>query len=219
MRRIVTTDDIDEGLEALCRADPRLLDVRAFAGAVPLRLTPPGFASLVQIIVGQQVSRASAVAIFGRLAKLADPLVPEVLLAGGEELYRAAGLSRPKMRALDALSRAVLDGGLDVEALSDLDADEAIARLTAVPGIGPWTAECYLLFAVGHPDVFPARDVALQSAVGHGLGLGARPGEKALAALAESWSPWRAVASRLFWAYYARMKGKEAVPLSSPLME
>jgi DNA-3-methyladenine glycosylase II len=214
MRRILTADDIEEGLEALCRADPRLLSVRAFAGEVPLRLTPPGFASLVQIIVGQQVSRASAGAIYGRLSALADPLVPQALLDGGEALYRAAGLSRPKMRAIDALSRTVLEGGLDIDALSDLDAAEAVARLTTVPGIGPWTAECYLLFAAGHADVFPARDVALQSAVGHGLGLGARPGEKALAALAESWSPWRAVASRLFWAYYARMKGKEAVPLS-----
>lgn len=214
MRRILTADDIEEGLEALVRADPRLAAVRAFAGEVPLRLTPPGFASLVAIIVGQQVSRASADAIFGRLVMLADPLAPQALLDGGEALYRAAGLSRPKMRALDALSRAVVEGSLDVDALASIDAAGAMARLTAIPGIGPWTAECYLLFAAGHPDVFPARDVALQSAVAHGLGLGARPGEKALAALAESWSPWRGVASRLFWAYYARMKGKEAVPLS-----
>ena len=214
MKRILSADDIDEGLEALCRADPRLIAVRAFAGQVPLRLATPGFASLVQIIVGQQVSRASAEAIFGRLARLADPLAPQALLEGGEALYRAAGLSRPKMRTLDALSRAVLEGRLDVDALATADAAEAIASLTAVSGIGPWTAECYLLLAAGHPDVFPARDVALQSAVGHGLGLDARPGEKALAALAESWSPWRGVASRLFWAYYARMKGKEAVPLS-----
>jgi DNA-3-methyladenine glycosylase II len=140
--------------------------------------------------------------------------VPGTLLAGGEDLYRAAGLSRPKMRTLDALSAAVVEGRLDVEALSAIDAAEAIARLTAISGIGPWTAECYLLFCAGHPDVFPARDVALQSAVAHGLGFGERPGDKALAALAESWSPWRGVASRLFWAYYARMKGKEAVPLS-----
>lgn len=214
MRRIVTADDIEEGLEALCRADPRLVAVREFAGQVPLRLTPPGFASLVSIVVSQQVSRASAEAIFGRLARLADPLVPGTLLAGGEDLYRAAGLSRPKMRTLDALSAAVVEGRLDVEALSAIDAAEAIARLTAISGIGPWTAECYLLFCAGHPDVFPARDVALQSAVAHGLGFGERPGDKALAALAESWSPWRGVASRLFWAYYARMKGKEAVPLS-----
>lgn len=214
MRRILTADDIEEGLEALVRADPRLAAVRAFAGEVPLRLTPPGFASLVAIIVGQQVSRASADAIFGRLVRLADPLAPQALLDGGEALYRAAGLSRPKMRALDALSRAVVEGSLDVDALASIDAAGAMASLTAIPGIGPWTAECYLLFAAGHPDVFPARDVALQSAVAHGLGLGTRPGEKALAALAESWSPWRGVASRLFWAYYARMKGKEAVPLS-----
>ncbi|HHZ07352.1 MAG TPA: DNA-3-methyladenine glycosylase 2 family protein [Rhizobiales bacterium] len=214
MRRIRTADDIEEGLEALVCADPRLRSVRAFAGEVPLRLSPPGFASLVAIVVGQQVSRASADAIYGRLAQLADPLAPQALLDGGEALYRAAGLSRPKMRTLDALSHAVVEGRLDIDALASVDAAEAMAGLLAIPGIGPWTAECYLLFAAGHPDVFPARDVALQSAVAHGLGLDGRPGEKALAALAESWSPWRGVASRLFWAYYARMKGKEAVPLS-----
>ena len=214
VKRILPADDIEEGLDALCRADPRLLAVRAYAGTVPLRLATPGFASLVSIIVGQQVSRASADAIFGRLTRLVDPLAPEALLDGGEAVYKAAGLSRPKMRTLDALSRAVVEGRLDVDSLPAVDAGEAMARMTAISGIGPWTAECYLLFAAGHPDVFPARDVALQSAVAHGLGLDGRPGEKALAALAESWSPWRGVASRLFWAYYARMKGKEAVPLS-----
>ena len=80
------------------------------------------------------------------------------------------------------------------------------------PGIGPWTAEVYLLFAAGHPDIFPARDVALQTAVGHALGMEARPGEKALIAIAESWRPWRGVASRLFWAYYRTIKGRDAVP-------
>ena len=84
--------------------------------------------------------------------------------------------------------------------------------MTRIPGIGPWTAQCYLLFSAGHPDVFPARDVALQTAVGHGLGLAPRPGEKALARLAESWMPFRSVAARLFWAYYREIRGKEGAP-------
>lgn len=213
MQRISTLDDITAALDALCIADPRLEAVRAAAGEVPLRRTEPGFASLASIVVSQQVSRASADAIFGRLARLADPLEAETLLAADEALFRQAGLSRPKQRALLSMSRAVQDG-LDLAGLCDLDADEAIARMTAVPGIGRWTAEVYLLSAAGHPDVFPARDVALQSAVGHALGMDPRPGEKALIGIAESWAPWRGVASRLFWAYYREIKGREGAPPS-----
>ena len=214
MRRIVTEDDIAAELDALGVLDPRLLDVRERSGAVPLRRSEPGFASLVSIIVSQQVSRASADAIFGRLVALADPLTPQMLAGAADELYRAAGLSRPKQRALVSVSRAVLDG-LDLDGLGDLEAAEAMARMTAVPGIGPWTAEVYLLFATGHPDIFPARDVALQTAVGHALGIDPRPGEKQLARIAESWAPHRGVASRLFWAYYRTIRGREGAPPSS----
>jgi DNA-3-methyladenine glycosylase II len=217
MRKITAMSDIDEGLDALCRIDPRLSDVRGAAGAVPLRLSEPGFFSLVSIIVSQQVSRASADAIFGRLTALVDPMTPEALLAAGEGAYRTAGLSRPKQRTLVALSETMLRDGLDLHELCALDAPEAIRRLTAVPGIGPWTAEVYLLFAAGHPDIFPARDVALQSAVGHALGLDERPDEKRLIAIAESWQPWRGVASRLFWAYYRQITGKEGAPPSQRL--
>jgi DNA-3-methyladenine glycosylase II len=213
MQRISTLDDIATGLDALCAADPRLERVRTAAGDVPLRRTEPGFASLVSIVVSQQVSRASADAIFGRLIKLADPLTPEVLLAAGDGLFREAGLSRPKQRAVLAVSEAVRDG-LDLAGLCELDAEAAIGTMTRVPGIGPWTAEVYLLSAAGHPDVFPARDVALQTAVGHALGIDPRPGEKALIKIAESWSPHRGVASRLFWAYYREIKGREGAPPS-----
>jgi DNA-3-methyladenine glycosylase II len=211
MQRITSLDDISRGLEALVALDPRLERVRAMAGEVPLRLSEPGFRSLASIIMGQQVSRASADAIFGRLTRLLDPLTAEAVLAADDVVFREAGLSRPKQRGLLAVAGAVADG-LDLEHLCSLDAGEAIAKLTAVPGIGPWTAECYLLFAAGHPDVFPARDVALQSAVGHAFGIAPRPPEKALIRLAESWSPWRGVASRLFWAYYRELKGRDAAP-------
>lgn len=211
MRRIVTAADVFEGVEALRRLDPRLAAVIERAGDVPLRLSAPGFGSLVSIVVSQQVSRASADAILARLLKLADPLSAETLLAAPPQLFRDAGLSRPKEKALLALSEAVA-AGLDLEALVDLDAAEAMRKLTAIRGIGLWTAEVYLLFSAGHPDIFPAKDVALQSAVGHALGIDPRPDEKLLARLAESWSPWRGVASRLFWAYYREMRGRDAAP-------
>lgn len=211
MRRIATLDDISRGLDALGVLDPRLEKVRGMAGDVPLRLSEPGFRSLASIIVSQQVSRASADAIFGRLTKLVDPLTPQALLSAGEDMFRQAGLSRPKQRGLIAVARAIGEG-LDLHHLVSLDAEEAMAKLVAVPGIGPWTAEVYLLFAAGHPDIFPARDVALQTAVGHALGIDPRPPEKALIKIAESWSPWRGVASRLFWAYYRGLKGRDAAP-------
>ncbi|WAX96836.1 DNA-3-methyladenine glycosylase [Aminobacter sp. NyZ550] len=211
MRRISNLDDVNFGLDALCAIDPRLQAVRGMAGEVPLRLTEPGFASLASIIVSQQVSTASAKAIFGRLTALVDPLTPQGLLAAGEGMFREAGLSRPKQRTLLAVAQAATDG-LDLDGLCRLDAHEAMAAMIAIPGIGPWTAEVYLLFAAGHPDIFPARDVALQSAVGHALGIDPRPGEKALIRLAESWAPWRGVASRLFWAYYRETRGRDGAP-------
>ena len=212
MQRIRNLDDIAMGLDALMTIDPRLEAIRAAAGDLPLRLSPPGFESLASIIVGQQVSTASARAIFGRLTALANPLTPEAILAADDELFRQAGLSRPKQRGLIATAQAVSDG-LDLHHLCEREADEAIAELTAVSGIGPWTAEVYLLFAAGHPDIFPAKDVALQTAVGHAFGHESRPADKTLIVIAEAWSPWRGVAARLFWAYYRTIRGRDAVPI------
>ena len=211
MRRIDRIEDVEEGLEALCRADPRLAAIRSRAGPLPLRRTQPGFASLASVIVSQQVSRASADAIFGRLTRLVDPLTPDAIAALDDSVFREAGLSRPKQKGLVAAALAVRDG-LDLAALEALPAEAAIARLVAVPGIGPWTAEVYLLFAVGHADVFPARDLALQVAVGHALGLEGRPDARTVARLAESWSPWRGVAARLFWSFYREIRGRDAAP-------
>lgn len=212
MRRIETDDDIAEGVEALLRLDPRLAPVIAHAGEIPLRRAAPGFASLAGVVIGQQVSRASADAMSARLAALIDPLDPAGVLAGGEDVLRAAGLSRAKQATLLAMARAMTDDGLDLDHIASLEAAEAIARLTALRGVGPWTAQVYLLFSAGHADIFPARDVALQSAVGHALSIAPRPGERALSQLAESWAPWRGVAARLFWAYYRNMHGRDAAP-------
>lgn len=213
MRRIDTLSDIEAGLEALVLADTRLADIRSRSHAVPLRRSEPGFESLASIIVAQQVSTASAAAIWARLKQAIDPLTPETYIAGGEEAWRFAGLSRPKQRTLLAVSEALARDGLDLHGLCELPAGEAIAALTAIKGIGPWTAEVYLLFAAGHPDVFPAGDVALQTAVGHAFAHETRPDAVAFRKLAEDWAPWRGVAARLFWAYYAAIKGREAAPL------
>lgn len=212
MRRIETAEDVTRALDALVARDPRLGPVRKAAGAVPLRRSPAGFASLASVIVSQQVSRASADAIFGRLCRFVDPLTPETLLACGEGAMVAAGLSRAKQRALMALAGAIAGGSLDLALLKRLPAEEATAALVAVPGIGPWTAQAYLLIATGHADIFPSGDVALQAAVARGLCLKFRPDARTLMQIAESWSPWRSVAARLFWAYYREMKGVEAAP-------
>lgn len=211
MQRIDTLDDIEAGLDALCASDRRLIGIRRIAGEVPLRRSPPGFESLASNIVAQQVSTASARAIFGRLIRLIDPLEPAAVLAADETVFREIGLSRPKQRTLLAVSEAVIAGDLDLQALCLLDPENAIRQMTAVSGIGPWTAEVYLLFCAGHPDIFPARDVALQSAVATAFDLPARPSDKELTQLAESWMPWRGVAARLFWAFYRETRGREGV--------
>ncbi len=212
MRTIDTLDDIAAGLAALVASDPRLAPVAMTAGPLPLRRSEPGFASLVSIVISQQVSKASAEAIEGRLRRIIDPLTADAILAAPQEAFRAAGLSRPKQATVLAVADIVAAGRLDLHRLCVLPHDEAIAAMTAIRGIGPWTAEIYLLFCAGHADIFPAKDVALQNAVGDALELGEKPGEKALAAIAESWSPWRGVAARLFWAYYAATRGRDAIP-------
>lgn len=212
MRRIDTLDDIRHGLADLIRMEPQLANVAAVAGDVPLRRHPAGFESLAGIIVSQQISKASADAIFVRLKAALDPFTPDNLLAIGEAGLVGAGLSRPKQKTFFAVAQACRDG-LDLARLCELPAAEAIAAMMAMPGIGPWTAEVYLLFCAGHPDIFPAGDIALQNAVRHAFGLEARPKPKPLSAIAGRWSPHRSVAARLFWAYYANMKGSGGAPL------
>ena len=212
LRRIDSEADVADGLAALAALDPRLQRVIAGAGDVDLRRRPAGFESMVAVIVGQQVSRASADAIFGRLKALADPLTPGAILAGGEQLLRQAGFSRPKIATVLKLSDTVASGTIDLEAIVDLPSVDEIALLNALHGIGPWTAEVYLLFAAGHPDVFPAGDLALQIAAQDAFALPQRPDARALRAIAESWAPWRAVAARLLWAHYREMRGRDATP-------
>lgn len=216
LAKIDTEADIAAALDALCEADPRLGRVRREAGLVPLRRRPEGFASLAGIILAQQVSAASAAAMEARLRGLLDPLTPEAVLLAPDSLLREAGLSRPKQRTLRAVAAALDEGRLELAGLAEADAETACARLTAIVGIGPWTAQCYLLFAAGHADVFPAGDLALQHAVARGLALPQRPSIRELAEISLPWSPWRSVAARLFWSYYRGMRGRDGSPAGDP---
>jgi DNA-3-methyladenine glycosylase II len=201
MRPIETEADLAEGLTALLAADRRLIPVAEAAGPIPLRRRPGGFEGLAAVITAQQISAEAAESIWRRFRAAVDPFTPEGVLRAGEDVLRTAGLSRPKIATLTGIAAACRDG-FAVDHLHALPAEDAVAAMTALKGIGPWTAESYLLFCVGHPDVFPAGDLALRSAVHEGLGLSGRPHEAPLRQLAEQWSPWRAVAARLFWTYY-----------------
>jgi len=206
-------DALKEGVAALTALDPTMARILA-AGATPvLRKRPPGFEGLCWIVVGQQVSTASAAAIWSRVKDRFGTLTPQAVLAATDEDLRAPGLSGPKIRALRAIATAVAEHRLSLTTLPDRPADEAHAHLTAVKGIGPWTADVYLLFCLGHPDAFPAGDLALQEAARAALDLPDRPDAKALTALAERWRPWRGVAAKVLWAHYRIVKSREGAPV------
>jgi DNA-3-methyladenine glycosylase II len=213
LQRIDTEADVATGLDALLAADPRLDALAAIAGTVPLRRWPGGFGGLARIVVSQQLSTASASAIWGRLAAAYDPFTPPVLIRARADRLARLGLSAPKIRALKEIAKAIASGALDCEALPGLPADVAHRALCAVHGIGPWTADIYLLFCLGHADAWPAGDLALQEAVRLGLALPARPDARECAKLAEPWRPWRGVAARLLWAYYRAIKQRDGAPL------
>jgi DNA-3-methyladenine glycosylase II len=213
MTRIDTEADIAAGLAALLTADPRLAAVAAEAGPLPLRRRAGGFSGLASIMVSQQLSTASAGAIWGRLAAAYDPFTPERLIRARTTRLASLGLSAPKIRALKEIAKAIANGELDCESLPGMPAEAAHAALCAVHGIGPWSADIYLLFCLGHPDAWPAGDLALQEAAKLAFALPARPSPKETIALAEAWRPWRGVAARLLWAYYRAAKKRDAMPV------
>lgn len=207
---IDTEHDIIAGVKALRRACPVMRHAHDVAGDPPLRRRPGGFEGLARIIVAQQLSTASAAAIWGRLAGRLDPLSAASVLAEPDEGLRAAGLSAPKIRTLRAIAHAVANDGLDLARLRRLDDAAVHEALCAVKGIGPWTADIYIMFCLGRADAFAAGDLALQVAAGHAAGLGERPTAAELSGMAERWRPWRGVAARLLWAYYPHMKRSAA---------
>lgn len=206
-----TEADLAAGLAALIAADPRLAAVRDVAGDVPLRRRPAGFEGLCRIVCGQQLSTASAAAIWGRLAAAFDPFHHDSLRRARAPRLARLGLSQPKIKTIKAIGAALAKSHIDLDALATMPADEAHDALTALHGIGPWTADIYLLFCLGHADAFPAGDLALQESARIAFDLPARPSAKALAELAQGWRPHRGVAAHLLWAHYHVVKGRTGV--------
>jgi DNA-3-methyladenine glycosylase II len=200
--RIESPQDIAIATRALKRLCPAMARLHKLTGDPPLRRWSPGFDGLTRIIVGQQLSVASANAILGRLTLAVSPLTPHNLLAASPETLRSAGLSAAKIATLRALATAILDTTIDLTSLADMPPADVRARLTAVRGIGPWTVDIYLLFGRGDADAFAPGDLALQIATQRALILDTRPTAAELTQIATRWQPWRGIAARLLWAYY-----------------
>jgi DNA-3-methyladenine glycosylase II len=203
--------DAQRALALLIVQDPDLGSVLDRAGPLPWRTRSPGFPGLLQAIVAQLISNAAASAIWNRLRVVPGALEPATLLALPEETLRAAGLSRPKVAHARALAEAFVGGVLDAAELGSMDDASAIKTIVSVRGLGPWTAEIYLLFALGRLDVFPAGDIALAAAAADLKGLPARPNPAALRALSEMWRPYRSLAARVLWHHWRHMTGRPAM--------
>lgn len=205
-RIIETPDCVAEGAAWLAARDARFARALELTGPLPLRRKPDGFSQLLSAIVSQQVSTASAAAIWTRMkdARLTGPR--KIMWASDEDL-RAVGLSRQKIR----YARALAEARIDYKALREALTEEVIAQLVAVPGIGTWTAEIYAMFSLGRADVFAPGDLALQESARVLFDLPERPREKAFRQMARDWSPWRSVAARLLWAYYRVDKNREGI--------
>ena len=206
MRIVAGPDDVAEGAAWLAAREPRFAHALTLAGPLPLRRRRDGFAALQGAIISQQVSVAAARAISAR-CKTAGITGPRKVIWASDDELRACGLSRQKIRYLRELAAARIDW----TALRTAPTEEVVATLIAVPGIGRWTAEIYAMFSLGHADVFAPADLALQESARILFDLPDRPSEKTLRAMAETWSPWRAVAARLLWSYYHVAKSREGI--------
>ncbi|MFZ5693169.1 MAG: DNA-3-methyladenine glycosylase family protein [Pseudomonadota bacterium] len=210
-----TQSDLAAALAQLVQADPRLVPVLDKAGEPALRRGEPGFPGLARIICGQQLSTASARAIWGRLQAAFDPFHHDALRRARADRLGRLGLSAAKIRSIKTIATALATGALDLDHIAQSDADTAHAALIEMDGIGPWTADIYLLFCLGHADAWPAGDLALQEAARIALGLKARPSTKEMTAIADAWRPWRGVAAHLLWGYYHVVKRREGVAVES----
>jgi DNA-3-methyladenine glycosylase II len=203
--------DLEEAIHTLVRQDPRLKPVFQLAGMPALRRREPGYAGLAAIVCGQQLSTASAAAIWARLTAAFDPFHHDAVRRARADRLGRLGLSAAKIRTLKSLAREITSERLNLDVLANEDADAAHHTLTSLHGIGPWTADVYLLFCLGHGDAWPAGDLAVQEAVKIGLGLKRRPSAKEMAPIAEPWRPMRGAAAHLWWAYYRAIKKREGV--------
>jgi len=212
MQKIRNEKDLKEGVTALVKSCAHMARICALAGDPPLRRRPSGFNGLVRVITSQQLLVASAEAIWLRLEAAVEPFTPSRFLTTPEQDLRAADLSKIKISTLRGLAEAIDTGSLDLDALSEETEDVIHARLTALKGIGPWTADIYILFCLARSDAWSSGDLALQVAVKDALELEARPDQVLMKELAEARRPWRAVAARMLWAYYGLRRKTSAAP-------
>jgi DNA-3-methyladenine glycosylase II len=199
---------LDRAVADLAERDSDLAAIVARFGPPPLWDRAPGFATLLHIVLEQQVSLASAQAAFDRLTAAADPLTPARFLSFTDGELLAIGFSRQKARYGRELASALESGDLDLDALATRDDDDVRVALEAIPGIGPWTSTIYLLMVLGRPDVWPVGDIALQTAAAEVLRLDRRPGPDEMTRIGEPWRPWRSVAARLLWHDYLARRGR-----------
>lgn len=210
-----TQADLEAALAQLILADPRLKPVAEKAGAFSLRRREAGFAGLCAIVCGQQLSTASAAAIRDRLFAAFDPFHHDTVRKARVDKLKRLGLSAAKIKSIREIGKALAKGRIDLDHVGNMPADDAHAALVALHGIGPWTADIYLLFCLGHADAFPAGDLAVQEAARIAFNLRKRPDAEALTKLAEAWRPWRGVAAHLLWAYYHAVKKRDVVPVQA----
>jgi DNA-3-methyladenine glycosylase II len=203
--------DLEDTVLALVKQDVRLKPILELTGMPALRQREPDFAGLAAIVCGQQLSTASAAAIWARLAAAFDPFDHDSIRKVRADRLGRLGLSAAKIKTLKNIARELAAERLNLDVLAEEDADAAHHTLTALHGIGPWTADVYLLFCLGHGDAWPAGDIAIQEAIKIGLGLQARPNAKQMAPLAEPWRPLRGAAAHLWWSYYRVLKKREGV--------
>src|ERR1035437_818610 len=214
MTHFLHTDaDLQAGLAQLILPDPRLKPAADKAGEFGLRQREAGFAGLCAIVCGQQLSTASAGAIRARLFAAFDPFHHDTVRRARAGKLKRLGLSAPKIKSIREIGKAVAKGKIDLTLVGNMEADLAHAALTALHGVGPWTADIYLLFCLGHADAFPAGDLAVQEAARIALRLRKRPDARRLTKIAQAWRPWRGVAAHLLWAYYHAAKKRDVVPV------
>jgi len=193
------------GLRHIRDTCPHMRAAAVLYGNPKSRKREPGFATLIRIIIDQQVSVQAGAAIWNRLETAAGTVTPETILRLGETGLRGAGLSGAKARYVFGIAQAVAEGELNLERLQRCRQDTVFRELTKLKGIGRWTAEIYLMFALGRPDILPVGDIALQAAAGRLLGLGERPSPAELEVIGERWRPYRTVASVMLWHFYKKM--------------
>jgi DNA-3-methyladenine glycosylase II len=209
-----TQADLEHGLTELLKLDPRLVPVAEKAGTFALRRREPGFPGLCAIVCGQQLSTASAAAIRDRLFAAFDPFHHEAVRLARTDKLKRLGLSNNKIKSIKAIGKSVARGDINLNGVGEMDADVAHEKLVALHGVGPWTADIYLLFCLGHANAFPAGDLAVQESLRIAFNLRKRPDADRLTKIAQAWRPWRGVAAHLLWAYYHAVKKRNVVPVT-----